>query len=440
MRKDLITFNNTRTESRKESFHNPEDLLKQFLKLNNITSNDLLVQEPDSVKCCDEGCSHCKPVTIKSDQAKHSTKTNNETDISNKPKVKQTKSNSTDKNTIKNTSWAIDEDEASSKPVNSPDKTEQPESLETGEVADKIIKLKATREKYNQSKSPDLNLLNEYLPYRASIKDNSEKLKKYDDLIAKILQKAQLQMSEEEFDKNTKLSDLTKLKPMDSFLSNLIAGSIVEIYHNREDLIDNVLDRPQGFTLVALKRKKDSGAVGLFESNKNFILADGTSVIMGMLNFKGKNNATEQLNIIGHEFTHAIDVTDSVTNIASEKDKTKLARNKDEKAEKASNDKATNDVKDNSQYKADGLLPGMTNKDKEIIEAALKEIKENNKDIEDYAKTDIQEFLATTMGETFIDNPHALKDGSSALNNLYAMYKNYLQFDPIEEEEEKIAA
>ena len=323
MTKESITFNNIAKESTKESFvQNPDDLLKNYLKQNDITGN-------------------------------------NETNP------------------------------ALTEPQDKPDQSNDPE---IAELTQKLTRLKANREEFN--KNPDLNLLNEYLPHRNALPDKE----KYDALVNKILQKAKFQMSDEEFGKDTELSGLTKLKPMDSFLSHLVAGSIVDLYLNREDLIDSVLNRPEGFTLVALQRQKDSGAVGLYESNSNYILTDGAAVIMGMLNLKGKDNATEQLDVIKHEFTHAVDAS--------------------------KNSYAKTDGEEKLAYIATGLLPGM---DKQTEEKAFNEIKTSNNGIEKYAGTNIQEFLATTM-ETFVDNPLALPE------SIRNMYTNYLKFDPIKEQ------
>lgn len=338
--------------------------------------------------------------------------------------------------------------------INSDISLEEPEQdysmPDLGDLPKQMTEFKETRDKFNQMETPDMNILNKYLPYRNAISNDPEKTKQYDDLIHKILAKASFKVSDEKFDKDTTLFDLEKTNPMDRFLSNLIAGSIVELYHNREDLIDKVLDRPEGFSLVALSREKDSGAVGLYSTSNNYMLLDGASEIMGLMNLKDKSNNVEQLNIVGHEFTHAIDSLissdESSDNLEGESSDDSTANNSAislggfsaTETSEDSNSLALSDsdtpIKKEKKHTADGLLPGMTEEDKQIIEAALNEIKTNDHNVEEYAQTDIQEFIATTLGETFVDNPAALKDGPPALQALYNMYTNYLKFDPLNPE------
>ncbi len=341
--------------------------------------------------------------------------------------------------------------------VNSNTNLEEPEQdysmPDLGDLPKRITEFKEDRNNFNQMETPDMNILNKYLPYRNAISNDPEKTKQYDNLVHKILAKARFQISDEEFDKDTTMFNLERMKPMDRFLGNLIAGSIVELYHNREDLIDKVLNRPEGFSLVALSRKKDSGAVGLYSSTSNYMLIDGASEIMGLMNLKDKNNNVEQLNIVGHEFTHAVDSillseeNSGNTSTVSEEDSDNSTSNNSEislggfSATETSNDSDPFTIdnldlstKEEERHTADGLLPGMTEEDKQIIEAALNEIKTNGDNVEEYAQTDIQEFIATTLGETFVDNPAALKDGPPALQALYNMYTNYLKFDPLSPE------
>lgn len=412
MQKSPILINKISRESpQRPSLNNPDNLLKNYLKLS-IEG----FKEPDSVQC---NCIHCKQAALKLDELKSKPQINFETQSPSETKVEGTTAGTQNHDLTNSTTKTEPHNTQANNPTSN--------IAAISDMTAKIAKLKSSRDEFNKSENPNMDLLNPLLPYRNSIAKDPEKLKKYDELVKKITHKAKFQMSEEEFNKDTGLSDLSKLRPMDSFLANLVAGSIVELYHNREDLIDKVLDRPEGFAVIALTRKKDSGAVGLYDTKNNFIIADGAAIIMGMLNLKGGSNNTEQLDVIKHEFTHAVDaIPDSSDNTVG---RTELARDKNAIPESS---KKVIDEGNKSQYKADGRLPGMTKEDKKILEAALTEIQTNEGNVEGYAKTDKEEFIATTM-ETFTDNPLALKNGPPALKALYDMYANYLKFDPLKE-------
>ena len=211
-------------------------------------------------------------------------------------------------NKISNKNIKVDDPDILLKSYLKPDnKSEEATRPANSELTEKLTKLKSDRESFNNSEEPDRNLLNEYLPRRKSIENDPEKLQQYDDLINKILQKSRFQKSEEGFDKDTKLSDLTKLKPMDRFLSHLVAGLMVELY-GREDLIDKVLNNPKEFTVNVLQNNKDSEIAANYSSDRNFILLDEQALFRGLLNLKEPDNVTEDLDSIKQAFTHALDV------------------------------------------------------------------------------------------------------------------------------------
>ena len=404
MQKDLNSINKVAGVGINELTLDPDNLLKNSLKTNGTQNNNTSTEEHNSTTC---NCIYCREAGLKLDKLESEAGINNLSELS---LLSETSSTTTpeNNNTSTDTPPPISQNSASD---------EKTPPIDDG-ITKKMATLKSDRETFNKSETPDLNILNKYLPYRNSIANDAEKLKKYDALIDKMLKKIKLQIAGESFGKDTKLSDLTKLKPVDNFLSRIAVGSIAEVYHNREDLIDKVLDRPEGFEMVLLQREKDSGVVGLYDTKSNYILADGAAVMMGILNLSDTNGKPDELNVLGHEFTHAVDTSDSIT-LTTNGSTTPLKE-------------STSDV-DKSGYHADGFLPNMSDEDKKIIEAALNEIKTNGDGVEKYAQANIQEFIAVTLGETFIDDPAVLKNGPPALKALYDMYSNYLKFDPASE-------
>ena len=296
------------------------------------------------------------------------------------------------------------------------------DEYKVGTLEKKVIELKEIMAQFNDNEDIDLNILNPLLPYRTSLKptdsgegteharESTNKIEEYDSLVKHISEKAKILMSDETFNKDTKLESIKNAKPANKFLTNLVASSIAELYPR--EMVDTVLNRPEGLTIVLMSKEEGKGAVGLYSGKENYILADGTSVMLGMLNLKEPKDthnrtegdrhdhevSTEQLDVIKHEFLHALDAKDY----------------------------------GEGKYLADARLPGMTDEQANIIVDAYNSLKEagNSGRVHKYSLTNKEEFIATAI-ETFIDNPSALKDGGPKLAAVYDVFKDTFKRDPI---------
>ena len=108
--------------------------------------------------------------------------------------------------------------------------------------------------RFERDHNPDI--LNKYLPYRSSIASDPQKLEEYEKQVQLILNKSSIMHADKPAcDENycTDYNDLKASRPGECYL---IAAYLVELYHNRFDLIEKVLNRNNGLKIKLVKEIK----------------------------------------------------------------------------------------------------------------------------------------------------------------------------------------
>ncbi len=260
--------------------------------------------------------------------------------------------------------------------------------------------LKTLRAEFNRT--GDLDLLNPLLPYRSRLKKEAQhsleaqkKLNEHDQHIDAFVRSKHVQFWFADED--------LQLYPLDNSDRYIIAARIIDLMHNRMDLVWRVIHQDKPFRIV------------MFKDLKQDILFDKNRPIGGYFSFGNGDLELDQFNFWHnildvsdgdalniHEFTHAVDSTLILgLNIPN------------------------------------GLLPGMpkSHKDQFVSERNRlfhlyrqnkKAGKEGIPGIDSYAFNNRLEFLPT-MVEHFYETPETLKKVSP---RLYEIFKQYYKLDP----------
>lgn len=337
-----------------------------------------------------------KPVT----SSKTPTKTNKPTDIIMGPEIQVNKPGTKAVTASSATGTASDKAKANLTPL-PPEKAEavnnemsrirNEERLKPDENQD----LLEARARFNLD--GDANVFNPYLSYRDSIKDDPEKLKAYDEQVKKIMDKVDIHLTHEGIEDGSRsLPDTYDKHQLDESARYMIAANIVETYHNRPDLIDQVAENG----LEIAYTTADINIGGQYQS-KNF--SDKTKDNLNRITldsddfWRGVVRQGDGYEIVRHEFGHAID--------------------------------ALNGKKGNSWGHTDGLLPGLTAKEESDYVRAREAVKKRISQGEsgfpehmDYGLTNDKEFLTTAI-EWYSEDPESMKAKSP---ELYAFFNNYL--------------
>ena len=440
MEKDITLQNKSLPYESKQLFNSsPEDLLKKHLSSTpssetGVTANHI----------CDGNCVYCRQAQIDSNTINSinnllKTETNGETNPSSGTFDPHTAPSMTPSQSNSNTNVGpnLQPNNSSSDNV-------------TEKLNAKIAKLAEARKEFE--KTNDITSLKSLFPYLKSIENDQEKITNYKNLAKEFLTKAKFYMTDETFNKETKMEDLKNLKPMNEFMANLVVASILELYDD-PDKVRVVLDRPEGFKVIALSKepKKNNPAkegenqnptstqqggraVGMFSGKENAMYLDGTSVIISLLNLEDMGDVNqpgtpaENITSPRTENTSAVNQPKSsdTSNISQRKKIEQFAVPVHEFTHAFDGVKDSND----NAYHSDAILPGMTTEDIETIKKAYEVVKTGQTGVHPYGKIDEVEFLATAA-ETFLDHPYALAEGPKELQDLYATFKKYFHRDPI---------
>lgn len=257
--------------------------------------------------------------------------------------------------------------------------------------------LSLTRAEFNRT--TNLDLLNEFLPYRRHLQQRAitnpaeaQRLSQLDQAIHNLAnhQDAQFWFADKHL----------KLYPMDKSTRYLIAARLLEVYHNRMDVVERTLKQDKPFRIVMfedLKQTiifKDEDIGGYFPIGTGDIELDKNAFWQGV-NYQGDGYA-----VAIHEFSHAVDSAHIPV----------LGINL-----------------------PDGLLQELSAKDQATFKKERNRMtqlhKENSSSFTGHIKYAFKnhwEFLPTTI-EQFYETPEALKAKSPAL---YDVYKRYFLLDP----------
>lgn len=260
-----------------------------------------------------------------------------------------------------------------------------------------IFELAEKRAKYNLDPKKFSNIFNDYLPYRKSIQNNDKELKFYEGLV-KLVQKRTIVYHAEAVNKG----NLKATSAIDPSSSYLLAAHLVEITHNRTDLLIGLLgSRGTLFRMVLANELPnidiDNEAIalgGYYQPDENLVAIKTTALNSRMIN---------------HELCHALEGSGRLNDCNGIFE-------------------SMESVKDNNGV---NLL--------ERFKAARNELfkKSGNKDARPderfsglgaYTFKNDKEFLAETSA-IFFTNPELLKKASE---ELYEVYKLYFRVDPIE--------
>ena len=159
---------------------------------------------------------------------------------------------------------------------------------------------------YNTHRNKDI--FNELLPYRKSIIQDKKKLKQYDDLVDKILKNAKIIFTEDWIDLSQEkitvsLKDIMNQQGADPSTQYMFACSIVELFHNRPDLVDKVLARNNGLHIVIFKDPSRQPFSGMYSMKENSIWLSNKAIWENWADRSPYNDT----NVAVHEFIHAVD-------------------------------------------------------------------------------------------------------------------------------------
>ncbi len=238
----------------------------------------------------------------------------------------------------------------------------------------------------------DLDAFNGVLRRRASLSDDPAGLADYDAMVETLVAElpitlAQVEVSSSDRDQAVPL--VREEEPVSDSLRYLLAGQLVDLYGERPEILQEMLD--SDLSLVATRgdlTKPDGSQVGgLFDKETN----------TAFFNLRSSQLLMEQQlggNLFLHEVTHAVDF-------------------------------------DHATQRGDGLLPGLTDQQRQQYTQLRTEVQtslsqDGFQEPLDYAATDQFEFLAATV-EHFYANPYRLDEVSP---DLYGFYRDYFDIDP----------
>ena len=295
-------------------------------------------------------------------------------------------------------------------------KVSRDELKERRAINNRIKELLKLRAQFNLSQDPEI--FNGNFSYRDSLKKGSEELKKYDSEILKIRGRIQINFTPETIDSTSSYYiDIKKMPRADSSHSYIFAAYIYELFHNKPELIEKVLNYEDGLKVVVANRYDKGGSYINCPNNRNTIILNNTQLF---LHIGAKKPIVTQ-----HEFVHAIWTVNS----------TPESGDGFAQAMKDIKDADGNSLMSKFKKSREELFVLYRNYRKFKTKEELAEIIRNQKDqaldpatgLEEYAFENYNEFNAVTCA-TFYQNPEALKKISP---ELYAVYCIFFRFDSL---------
>lgn len=262
-------------------------------------------------------------------------------------------------------------------------------------------------------------VFNKYLPYRKSIENDPKKLEQYDAMIKKIMDSSIMKSSEGGFNEYSDFDDVKGQTDMDKSSKFMIAASIAELFHNRPDLVDKALNRPEKLKFGMFNMSDNSLAKATYSNDKN------NAIILDKNSFWSEaTNTTDGHNIAVHEFIHAVDghgknnrVDGLYESFTPEQKQNFLAAR--ESLKNQHNSGTGNFFNNVGNFFQDLLSSG---KATDGIGHTL-----STTGLRDYAFANDHEFL-TVSSEMFYDQPERLMQISP---QLYSTYADFFGYDPL---------
>lgn len=231
---------------------------------------------------------------------------------------------------------------------------------------------------YNYTGSRRGSIFNRFLPYRNSIKYSPLAVARYEGLVNYIINRVSIIDYQ-----NNHLTEAS------SAMKYLVSASIVELFHNRPDLIEKAINRPEGMTIILADFPRGSKTAGIYDALKR------NDIIIGKKEFlRGLANPHDQYNVLAHEFVHAVDA-------------------------------------EGTRHITDGIFSEFTDSEIAIFIRERDRLKRYGYfyGIERYALTKTNdEFLATIAAETFLEAPLRLYYASPAM---YQLLSRFFRYDPL---------
>ena len=166
------------------------------------------------------------------------------------------------------------------------------------------------RAAYNLTRNPDY--LTKHLPIKRNLqKINPKKLEEYENLVQLIMNNSKMCYKSEIKRGGSVTNQLNDAKPLDNSTCYFIAASIVELFHNRPDVVKHVMERRGKVNIVLTDKilKKDgspSDTVGFHKGYDNSLVISGFwDSILLKKDSRSKKPSTSST--VQHEFVHVVD-------------------------------------------------------------------------------------------------------------------------------------
>lgn len=278
------------------------------------------------------------------------------------------------------------------------------EALEENKESELLV------DRANHNLTHDSNYLTKHLPIKRNLlKLNPKKIEDYEKLVKLIMEKSRMCYKPVMIDDMGAVEQLKNAKPLDASTSYMVAASIVELFHNRPDVINFVLGKKDKLNIILTGKiidsdGKDPGDAGFYKSVDNSIVITKfwDSILIDRSNYiKPKNTSTVQ-----HEFVHAVDRSgmwnhcDGIPHRITDAQKERFIKIRDELIKKFEDKSLSN---------------------KERFSGLAKQAFDRN-------GNNYKEFITYAAGE-FYHSPECLKYSAP---RLYNWLVEYFRFDPMD--------
>lgn len=266
------------------------------------------------------------------------------------------------------------------------------EDMTGAELQTEGERLIAAINEFKETKDP--SVFNQWLSLRSELeKTDPSKLAEYDNLVNHIMKELKMEVADESLNiddpNNDEYKEVDGRKPLENEGTRfLIAARLVDQYFNRPEILESVTHRGLkiGLFTIADNAPDDGSAVAgaYYHDGSNTLVLDPGFLLSGII------DPNDDSDVLTHEFAHAVD---------------------------------------DSQGKVDGVLPNMTDEEKQKFLKGRTELFNNQESsqIREYGFSQKEEFLTVTL-EVFRENPQILWQESPSL---YLAYASYFKTDPL---------